>query len=110
MSSKAKKMSENITPKEAPTKSAQYRIDVDLSGVGLRTTYMVVTGIPEDLPDEMEPSVRAAAEKQFASVIKAGSGYLEFYSEGKTSADEQPVFYNLFKLDWLSIKSVTKVN
>lgn len=96
---------------QAPTVNYNYRIDVELSGVGTctKTTYMTVTGVPEDLPPEYEETVRHSAEAQFASVLNQRL-YLEFYNEGKTSKDEQPVFFNLSKLDWVKIKNVIKLD
>ena len=95
---------------EQKTKTINYRIDVELSDiVGIRTTYMQVTGVPEDLPVEYEDTVRRAAEAQFANALNQRL-YLEFYSEGKTSNDEQPVFYNLSKLRRVKIIAITKID
>ena len=112
MSSKVKKMSKEMTmaEPEQKTKTINYRIDVELSDVaGIRTTYMQVTGVPEDLPVEYEDTVRRAAEAQFANALNQRL-YLEFYSEGKTSNDEQPVFYNLSKLRRVKIIAITKID
>ena len=112
MSSKVKKMSKEMTmaEPEQKTKTINYRIDVELSDiVGIRTTYMQVTGVPEDLPVEYEDTVRRAAEAQFANALNQRL-YLEFYSEGKTSNDEQPVFYNLSKLSSVKIIAITKID
>ena len=112
MSSKVKKMSKEMTmaEPEQKTKTISYRIDVELSDiVGIRTTYMQVTGVPEDLPVEYEDTVRRAAEAQFANALNQRL-YLEFYSEGKTSSDEQPVFYNLSKLHSVKIVAITKID
>ena len=110
MSSKVKKMSKEMTAAEQKTKTINYRIDVELSDfAGIRTTYMQVTGVPEDLPVEYEGTVRHAAEAQFATALNQRL-YLEFYSEGKTSNDEQPVFYNLSKLSSVKIVAITKID
>ena len=109
MSSAAKKMAKSIPQPEVPTKTINYRIDVELSGAGIKTTYMQVSGVPEDLPPEYEQTGLRTAEAQFATALNQRL-YLEFYSEGKTSRDEQPVFYNLTKLDWIQIKNVTKID
>ena len=99
-----------MTEPEQKTKTINYRIDVELSDiVGIRTTYMQVTGVPEDLPVEYEDTVRRAAEAQFANALNQRL-YLEFYSEGKTSNDEQPVFYNLSKLRRVKIIAITKID
>lgn len=94
---------------QAPTVTYNYRIDIEMSAHGTKSTYMTVTGVPEDLPPEYEETVRHSAEAQFASALNQRL-YLEFYNEGKTSKDEQPVFYNLSKLDWVKIKNVIKLD
>lgn len=110
MSSKVKKMSKEMTTAEQKTKTINYRIDVELSDfAGIRTTYMQVTGVPEDLPIEYEDTVKHAAGAQFATALNQRL-YLEFYSEGKTSNDEQPVFYNLSKLHSVKIVAITKID
>ena len=110
MSSKVKKMSEEMATVDQKTKTINYRIDVELSDfAGIRTTYMQVTGVPEDLPAEYEDTVKHAAEAQFANALNQRL-YLEFYSEGKTSNDEQPVFYNLSKLHSVKIIAITKID
>lgn len=110
MSSKVKKMSKEMAATEQKTKTINYRIDVELSDfAGIRTTYMQVTGVPEDLPIEYEDTVKHAAEAQFATALNQRL-YLEFYSEGKTSNDEQPVFYNLSKLNSVKIVAITKID
>lgn len=112
MSSKVKKMSKEMAmaEPEQKTKTINYRIDVELSDfAGIRTTYMQVTGVPEDLPVEYEDTVKHAAEAQFATALNQRL-YLEFYSEGKTSSDEQPVFYNLSKLHSVKIVAITKID
>lgn len=109
MSSKAKKMAQDIPVPEQKTKNVTYRIDVSLSGGTEKTVYMVVSGVPEDLPDEYMVTVKAAASNQFAQVLKAG-GFMEMYNRGKTSADEKPVFYNLNKLEKIAVLSIELVN
>ena len=110
MSSKVKKMSKEMDVAEQKTKTINYRIDVELSDfAGIRSTYMQVTGVPEDLPIEYEDTVKHAAEAQFATALNQRL-YLEFYSEGKTINDEQPVFYNLSKLHSVKIVAITKID
>ena len=110
MSSKVKKMSKEMATVDQKTKTSNYRSDVELSDfAGIRTTYMQVTGVPEDLPAEYEDTVKHAAEAQFANALNQRL-YLEFYSEGKTSNDEQPVFYNLSKLHSVKIIAITKID
>lgn len=110
MSSKVKKMEKEVAVAEQKTKTINYRIDVELSDfAGIRTTYIQVTGVPEDLPVEYEDTVKHAAAAQFATALNQRL-YLEFYSEGKTSNDEQPVFYNLSKLHSVKIIAITKID
>lgn len=112
MSSEVKKMSKEmaVVESEQKTKTINYRIDVILSDIpGIKTAYMQVTGVPEDLPAEYEDTVKQAAEAQFATALNQRL-YLEFYSEGKTSKDEQPVFYNLSKLRSVKIFEIKKID
>lgn len=111
MSSKAGKMEKQVLTaqmSEQKTKSMTIRIDVNIAGIGEKCTYMLITGVPEDLPKEYEGTVIKTAEGQFAQVVNQRQ-FMEFYNLGKTSADEQPTFINLSKVDWLEIKNVEKV-
>lgn len=108
MSSKAKKMAEQVKAPEQKTITARYRIDVDLENIGTKSVYITVSGIPEGLPADYENTITRAAESQFVKTLNERM-FIEFYNEGKTSNDEQPIFYNLSKLASLQIKSVTKV-
>lgn len=108
MSSKAKKMAEQVETPGQKTTTAQYRIDVDLENIGIKSVYIIVSGIPESLPAEYENTVARAAESQFVKTLNERT-FIEFYNEGKTANDEQPIFYNLKKIEHLQIKSVTKV-
>ena len=112
MSSKAGKMEKQIVKQDMPeqkTKIINYRIDVDIADEGVKTTYMQVTGVPEDLPEEYESTVMRAAEAQFAAALNQRT-FLEFYSKGKSSKDEQPVFYNLSKVFWIKIENISKID
>lgn len=112
MSSKASKLKDQIMTAQEQgkaTKSINYRVDVNIAGIGIKSTYIVVTGIPEDLPDEYEDTIKRSAEAQFATAINQRL-FLEFYNKGKTSRDEQPTFYNLSKLDWIGIDTIEKVS
>lgn len=109
MSNKVKSIAKQVEVPEQKTKSMNVRIDVEIAGHGVKSTYIVITGIPEDLPPEFESTVIRTAESQFAQALNQRL-FLEFYSQGKTSADEQPVFFNLSKVEWLEIKEVKKVD
>lgn len=111
MSSRAGKMEKQVLATQMPeqkTKDMTIRIDVNIAGIGEKCTYMLITGVPEDLPKEYENTVIKTAEGQFAQALNQRQ-FMEFYSTGKTSADKQPVFINLAKVDWLEIKNVEKV-
>lgn len=107
MGSKVRKMSENIQ-QENKTKNMTVQINVNFCGEGVRSTYMVITGIPEDLPAEFEDTVVATAKSQFANFLNDSRKFIEFYSEGKSNKDEEPRFINVSKLDWIGIVSVKK--
>ena len=98
---------------EQKTKNMSVRIDVEIwrkpEDHGEYSTYVVITGIPEDLPPEYEGTVIKTAEAQFAQAINQRL-FLEFYTLGKTSKDEQPLFVNLSKIEAIKIKDVQKVN
>ena len=114
MSSRAGKMEKNVLKASMPpqeTKEMVVRIDVDLykgEEVKSRSTYMVITGVPKDLPEEYENTVIKTAEKQFAQVLNQRL-YLEFYNRGKTNKDEQPVFFNLSRIDEVKVAAISKV-
>lgn len=106
-------MVQEVKTEDTKTKSSCYRIDVEFWEEGsniskTRTTYMHVTGIPEDLPEEYEDTVLHAAEAQFAQALNQRL-FLEFYTEGKTSRDEFPTFYNMTKISRLKIKAMIKI-
>lgn len=111
MSSRAGKMEKQVLKAQMPeqkTKSVTYRIDVNLAGECVKTTYMVITGVPEDLPEEYENTVRRTAEAQFCNALNERK-FLEFYNEGKNANDEQPKFINISSMAYIQILSVTKV-
>lgn len=110
MSNAVKKMSKDIAKAaevQQKTKTVQFRIDVLLDGVA-KTAYMVVTGVPEDLPKEYDNTIMMAAERQFASALNEKT-FLEFYNPGKTAKDEQPIFYNISKIGQLQVNQITEV-
>ena len=95
------------------TKEMTVRIDIELwrklEEHEEFSTYMLITGVPEDLPKEYENTVIKTAEGQFAQAINQRL-YLEFYTLGKTSKDEHPMFVNLSKVEALKVKDIQKVN
>lgn len=118
MSSRAGKMEKQMIVKQAQqaeqkVKNISIQIDVDLLYMGHepanKTAYVVVTGVPEDLPPEMEDTVISHAQKIFAEMLNS-SKYQEFYNRDKTSKDENPIFYNLSRVDAIQVVGVKKIN
>jgi len=110
MSNKVTKIAKDIgTEEQVKTKNINYQIDVELgNGLGKFSTYMTVTGVPEDLPEAYMDTVKAAAERQFAQALNERT-FLEFYNVGKTSKDEQPTFYNMRDIGWVTIKEIKEI-
>lgn len=109
MSNKVAKITKDMVKQEqVKTKSINYQIDVNIEGIGTRSTYMTVTGVPEDLPKEYMNTVKAAAERQFAQALNERK-FLEFYNVDKTSKDEQPVFYNIDKIKCVQVKEIKEI-
>lgn len=117
MSSKAGKMEKQMVVQqtkqaEQKVKDIDIRIDVKLvkdAKLFNKTAYVKVVGVPEDLPPEMENTVISHAEKMFAEMLNSRI-YQEFYNTGMTSKDEDPIFYNLTKLDEIKVVNVVKLN
>lgn len=105
MSSKAKRMAEEIKPQA--TKTIAYRFDLKLDDAE-KSCYMIVSGVPEGLPEELMPTVETTAKSQFAQVIKTAN-FIELYSLGKSAKEEDPVFYNLSSFKTISITKVEEV-
>lgn len=120
MSSKAGKMEKQIVVQQAKqaeqkVKNIDIQIDVDIifslneDAVAHKTVYVKVTGVPEDLPVEMENTVISHAEKMFTEMLNSRI-YQEFYNRGKTSNDEDPEFFNLSHIDVIKVVGVKKIN
>ena len=110
MSNKVNKIAKDIEKAEqVKTKSVNYQIDVSIEGIGARSTYMTVTGVPEDLPESYMDTVKVAAERQFAQALNERN-FLEFYNVGKTSKDEQPVFYNMKEIKCIQVKEIKEID
>lgn len=110
MSNKVNKIAKGIEkPEQVKTKSVNYQINVNIAGVGERSTYMTVTGVPEDLPASYVDTIKAAAERQFAEALNTRT-FLEFYNVGKTSKDEHPCFYNMKDISWLTVTEIKEIN
>lgn len=116
MSSRAGKMEKQMVVQQAQqaeqkVKNISIQIDVELIKDGIldKTAYVVVTGVPEDLPPEMEGTVISHAQKIFAEMLNSRM-YQEFYNRDKTSKDENPIFYNLSRVDAVQVVGVKKIN
>lgn len=112
MSSRAGKLEKKLVemPK-VETKEMRVRIDVIIEKDHQelpKSTYMLITGIPKDLPAEYENTVIQTAEKQFSTSINQRM-FMEFYTQGKSVQDEQPQFINMMKIDSLKVTKVEKV-
>ena len=117
MSSRAGKMEKSMIIQqteqaEKKVKDVDIQIDVDIykdCDVRSKSVYIKVTGVPEDLPPEMEGTVVSHAQKIFADVLNSRL-YQEFYNRDKTSHDEDPVFINLSRVDELKVVGVKKLD
>lgn len=110
MSSAAKKMGKDIAKAmevQQETRTEQFRIDLVLDNTPY-TTYMVVSGIPKDLPPEYDNTIVMAAERQFANAINEKS-FLEFYERGKNAKDSQPDFINIKTAKTIRVEKIEKV-
>lgn len=110
MSDKVEKMP--IPEEPGETKSMTVAIDMsyhsDAGTWDKGTTYMVVTGIPVDLPVEYESTIIKAAEQQFASTLN-NARWLEMYPREKSALDgETPTFINLRHVTQITVAKVRK--
>lgn len=109
MSNKVAKITKDMVKQDqVKTKSINYQIDVNIADIGERSTYMTVTGVPEDLPESYMDTVKAAAERQFAEALNTRA-FLEFYNVGKTSKDEHPCFYNMKDISWITVTEIKEI-
>ena len=115
MSSKTKKMSQNIKsmPKPIETKSIKLKYIIrctnSTTGIGIRSVFMQLDGIPKDLPEEMEAEFIKFAPKQLMQALNSLK-YLDTYSENcNDPRDEQPQFINLDLLTSVIVDKIIKV-
>lgn len=114
MSDKVTKMPVSQEPSETKSMTVAIDIDIDMSyrsdaGTWDKgTVYMVVTGIPIDLPVEYESTIIKAAEQQFASTLN-NARWLEMYPREKSALDgETPTFISLRHVTQITIAKVRK--
>ena len=118
MSSKAGKMEKQVLTAQTQkaqqeVKNIDLRFDVllykDSNEPLAKSAYLKITGVPKDLPPELENTVIEQGRKMFAEMVNSRI-YQEYYNRGKTSDDEDPVFFNLTKLDAIKIESLQRLN
>lgn len=94
--------------KQSETKEMLVRINLSGKEGNTVSTYVVITGIPKDLPAEYEQTVIKTAERQFAQALNTQK-YLEIYPHGVLPTEREPTFVNLERLDSIAIIDVEKV-
>ena len=107
-----KKMSSAKVQPKQKTIQKTYRIDVKFTstiGEYEKSCYIVVTGIPEELPKEYYETIKLSAEQQFANALQTKS-FLELYPVGKTAKDCHPLFFNVKNINYLEISNVTDID
>lgn len=99
------KMEEQTTE----TKEMLVRVNLRLEDLNnFVSTYIVITGIPKDLPSEYEQTVIKTAERQFAQALNTQK-YLEVYKHHVLPTADEPKFINLELVKSISIIDVEKV-
>jgi len=116
MSSKAKKISDNVINmsdlQKENTLSVMYRVDMKFNRAfepKEKTCWYVMSGIPESMYKENKQQVERTARMQFASYVKQG-GFIELYNQGKSSKEEIPSFYNIGLAKFVTITSFFEVD
>lgn len=109
MSSKAKKMAEDILPngQEEKTKTATFKIAIEIDN---KSYYCIVSvsGIPETTPDD-DPLIKHTAEQMFINALNSRM-FLEVYLPDEADYTEYyPHFINLFKADSIGVHEVEKI-
>lgn len=111
MSSRANRMAANVAKPKVETVGIMTRVNVEFWNDNekvAKSTYILISGVPKDLPPEMEPTVIRTAEANFINALSSRM-FMEFYNVGKSSKDEQPIFINLSLLKGIKIISIEKV-
>lgn len=115
MSSKANRMAANLIeqPKQkVETVEIMTRVNVAIEdndcNITDKSKYILISGVPKNLPPEMEPTVIRTAEANFINALSSRM-FMEFYNLGKSSKDEQPEFINMSLMKKIKIKSIEKV-
>lgn len=90
------------------TKEMLVRVNLSITKDYTVSTYVVITGIPKDLPAEYEQTVIKTAERQFAQALNTQK-FLEIYPLDTLPTEHKPTFINLERLDSIAILGVEKV-
>lgn len=114
MSSKAKKIAQNITAKPKPIETKSIKLKYILGCTSSTTgvvsncsVFMQLDDVPKDLPEEKEAELI-----KFAPIMQAlnKSKYLDTYSEDcDDPRDEKPQFINLDLLTSIAVDKIIKV-
>lgn len=114
MSSKAKKIAQNITAKSKPIETKSIKLKYILGCTSFTTgvvsncsVFMQLDDVPKDLPEEMEAELI-----KFTPIMQAlnKSKYLDTYSEDcDDPRDEKPQFINLDLLTSITVDKIIKV-
>lgn len=113
MSSKARRMAEDIMEVQpAETQNMEFRISVTLFDNDCHSyeadCYMLVTGIPKDLPVSMLESVEKTVRMKFVQTMSKHE-FVETYDRGHNRQDSQPLYVNSDKIQSFKIISVSKI-
>lgn len=113
MSSKARRMARDVVDVQpAETQNMEFRISVMLFNKDCHTyeadCYMLVTGIPKDLPASMLESVEKTVRMKFVQTMSEHK-FLETYEKGHNRQDSQPLYVNSDKIQSFKIISVSKI-
>lgn len=110
MSSKVKRMPQQMpapVQQNIPSHEELFRVNVSIPD-GEKSAYILIAGVPDELPPEATKSVEKTAEQFFAQKLQQNI-FLELYPLGEDSKTTKPTFYNLTKLDFIKVTSIEKV-
>ena len=108
MSSKSKKMAQELTATAAPndTRTVPFKVAFNIDGHE-EYTVVYVTGVPKDIEDD-DPTVKHAAEQMFINALNSRM-WLEMYLPEQDSKKNYPHFKNLSKCDDISVTGVERI-
>lgn len=108
MSSKAKKMVENLTEGgvQGITHIVPFKVSFNIDG-DIRYTVVYVTGVPEGIEDD-DPTIKHAAEQMFINALNSRM-WLEMYLPEQNSKKDYPHFKNLSRCDKVDVIGVDRI-